>query len=50
MRALRKQQSRAFNLTNDIHGEIQIIERAFGFGNDVMADMMHMLENHLKAA
>ena len=49
MRALRKQQDRAFNLTNDIHGETRIIERAFGLGNDVMAGMMHMLENHLKA-
>ena len=25
-------------------------ERAFGLGIDVMADMMNMLENHLKAA
>ena len=50
MRALRKQQAQSFNFTGDIHGEIRIIERAFGLGNDVMADMMNMLENRLKDA
>jgi len=50
MRALRKQQARLYNLTDDIHDKIRIIERAFGLGNDVMADMMGVPENRLKAA
>ena len=50
MRALKKQQARSFNFTGDIHGELRIIERAFGLGNCVMTDMMTVLQNRLKAA
>ncbi len=32
MRALRKGQAAAFNLTRDIRGEARIVERAFGNG------------------
>jgi transposase-like protein len=49
MRALKKGQANGFNFSGDIKGEIRIIERAFGLGGDVMADMMHELEIHLKA-
>ena len=50
MRALKKQQAKAFNFTGDIKGEIRIIERAFGLGDSVMGDMMKVLENRLNAA
>lgn len=50
MLALKKQQARNFNFSGDIKGEIRIIERAFGLGNCVMADMMQELEIRLKAA
>ncbi len=49
MRALKKRQAHGFNFTDDIKGEIRIIERAFGLGNCVMADMMNELEIRLKA-
>ena len=50
MRALKKHQASGFNLSGDINGEIRIVERAFGLGNCVMADMMNALEIRLKAA
>ncbi len=50
MRALKKQQASGFNFSGDIKGEIRNIERAFGLGNCVMADMMRELEIRLKAA
>ena len=50
MRALKKHQASGFNLSGDIKGEIRIVERAFGLGNCVMADMMNALEIRLKAA
>ena len=50
MRALKKQQAKAFNFTGDIKGEIRIIERAFGLGDSVMGDIMKVLENRLNAA
>ena len=50
MRAPKKRQASGFNFRGDIKGKVRIIERAFGLGNGVMADMMHGLENCLKAA
>ncbi|MCL4156855.1 UNVERIFIED_CONTAM: hypothetical protein GTU68_010013 [Idotea baltica] len=50
MRALKKKQANGFNFSGDIKGEIRIIERAFGLGGDVMADMMHELKTRLSAA
>ena len=47
MRALRKGQGSAFNLTNDINGEVRMIERAFGLGPCGLSEAMSMLENRL---
>ena len=49
MRALKKRQANSFNFTGDIQGEIRMIERAFGLGNCVFADIMNTLEIRLKA-
>jgi len=49
VRALRKGQGRAFNLTRDPIGEKRMIERAFGVGPCVMADTMAWLEEQLAA-
>jgi len=38
MRALRKGQASAFNLTRDIRGEARIVERAFGLGAPILAE------------
>lgn len=38
MRALRKGQASAFNLTRDIRGEARIVERAFGVGASALAE------------
>ena len=45
----KKRQANSLNFSSDIKGEIRIIERAFGLGNCVMADMMNELEIRLKA-
>lgn len=47
MRALRKGQASAYNLTNDIHGEVRLIERAFGLGPSVMEEVMTLVEKEL---
>ncbi len=44
MRALRKGQSRSFDLTGDIKGEVRMIERAFGLGQCALTEAMTMLE------
>ncbi len=49
MRALRKGQGRAYNLTRDPIGEKRMIERAFGVGPCVMAETMAWLEEQLAA-
>jgi IS6 family transposase len=49
MRALRKGQSRSFNLTVDINGEVRMIERAFGLGPFALTEAMSMLELRLAA-
>ena len=38
MRALRKGQAAIFNLTQDMHGEARIVERAFGIGVSALAE------------
>jgi transposase-like protein len=48
MRAFRKGQASAFNITNDIHGEARIVERAFGLGASALADAVHFINSHLK--
>jgi IS6 family transposase len=49
MRALRKGQSRSFNLTGDINGETRMIERAFHLGPCALSEAMSMLEDRLVA-
>ena len=49
MHALRKGQSRSFNLTGDIKGEVRMIERAFGLGQCALTEAMTMLEDRLAA-
>jgi hypothetical protein len=38
MRALRKGQAAAFNITRDICGEARIVERAFGLGDCALSE------------
>jgi hypothetical protein len=38
VRALRKGQARAFNITRDIRGEARQVERAFGLGASPLAE------------
>ena len=49
MRALRKGQGRAFNLTRNPIGEKRMIERAFGVGPCVTTETMAWLEQQLAA-
>ncbi|GEM_PF-4451114 len=49
MHALRKGQSRSFNLTGDIKDEVRMIERAFGLGQCSLTEAMTMLEDRLAA-
>jgi len=48
MRALRKGQASAFNLTRDIRGEARIVERAFGLGASALAEAAQFLNERLK--
>ncbi len=43
MRALRKGQASAFNITNDIGGEARIVERAFGLGASALAEAVQFV-------
>ena len=43
MRALRKGQAAIFNVTQDIHGEARLVERAFGIGPSALADAIALL-------
>jgi transposase-like protein len=47
MRALRKGQATAFNLTRDIRGEARIVERAFGVGASALAEGLAALNEAL---
>jgi transposase-like protein len=48
MRALRKGQATAFNLTRDIRGEARIVERAFGVGASALAEGLAALNEALE--
>ena len=43
MRALRKGQAGAFNITGDIHGEARIVERAFGLGACALSETVRFV-------
>ena len=48
MRALRKGQASAFNLTRDIRGEARLVERAFGLGASALAEAVQLLSKRLE--
>ena len=48
MRALRKGQASAFNLTRDIRGEARIVERAFGLGASALAEAVQLPDERLE--
>ena len=48
MRALRKGQAAAFNLTRDICGEARIVERAFGLGDCALAEAVRFINQRLE--
>jgi hypothetical protein len=47
MRALRKGQAAAFNITRDIHGEARMVERAFGLGPSALAEAVQFVGKRL---
>ena len=47
MRALRKGQAAAFNLTRDIRGEMRLVERAFGVGAPVLTEVFEAFREAL---
>ena len=49
MRALRKGQASAFNVSGDIRGEARIVERAFGPGASALSEVVSVLTNRLEA-
>lgn len=48
MRALRKGQVGAFNITRDICGEARLVERAFGPGASALSEVFQLLTTRLK--
>ncbi|WP_188078228.1 hypothetical protein [Aquicoccus porphyridii] len=46
---MRKVQSRSFNLTGDISGEVRMIERDFGSGPCALTGAVSMLEDRMAA-
>jgi hypothetical protein len=48
MRALRKGHAASFNVTQDIHGEARIVERAFGIGANALAEAVALLIKQLQ--
>ena len=48
MRALRKGQASAFNITRDIRGEARIVERAFGLGASALAEAVQLVSGRLE--
>ena len=48
MRALRKGQASAFNLTRDVRGEARLMERAFGVGADALTDAIQFINERLE--
>ena len=47
MRALRKGQAGAFNITRDICGEARIVERAFGLGASALSEAVRLITTRL---
>jgi transposase, IS6 family len=47
MRALRKGQAGAFNITRDSRGEARIVERAFGLGTRPLAEAVRFVSKRL---
>ena len=47
MRALRKGQASAFNITRDLRGEARIVERAFGLGATGLAEAVPLVKAQL---
>jgi transposase-like protein len=50
MRALRKGQAGAFNITGGIRGEMRLVERAFGLDPSALAEAIELIGDHLEAA
>jgi IS6 family transposase len=48
MRALRKGQAGAFNITRDIRGEARLVERAFGLGACPLAEAVRFVSEQLE--
>ena len=48
MRALKKGQARAFNVTGDIRGEARVVERAFGLGASALAEAVQFINEQLE--
>jgi len=48
MRMIKKKQTRAYHIFDGVKGEIRLIERCFGLGNSVMADLMEFVHEALK--
>ena len=48
MRALRKGQASAFNMTRDIRGEARLVERAFGLGTSALAEAVQLISKRLE--
>ena len=42
MRAIKKEQAKAFQLQPGIRGEVRLVERAFGIGPDMMSELMSL--------
>lgn len=49
MRALRKEQASAFNITHDIRGEAYIVEHTFGHGASALAEAVQFFMNGLSS-
>ena len=48
MRALRKGQAAIFNVTQDIHGEARIVERAFDIRANALAETVALIREQLE--
>lgn len=48
MRALRKGQAAAYNLSRDVLGKARLIERAFGIGASALAEVGALLDHQLQ--
>ena len=48
MRALRKGQARAFNITRGIRGEVRLVERAVGLGAGPLAEAVRFVTDRLE--